>query len=186
MKEISQPHDKFFKEVFSRPGVGKDFLLNYLPSEITELLNLESLELTRDSFLDKRLRAHFSDIIYKAQLKDGTEVYVYALLEHKSYPAYLVAFQLLRSMVRIWERVLRKKEEDKKGKKGKKDLPFYLPPIIPIVIYHGKPKWNVALNFRALFSPHLKLESYIPNFSYVPYDISHYDDDEIKGRVILK
>lgn len=47
------------------------------------------------------------------------------LLEHKSKPEVWVALQLLRYMVRIWERL-----QHRKVKK--------LPPIIPIVVYHGE------------------------------------------------
>ena len=34
MTDITHPHDKFFKEVFSRQEVAADFLRNYLPEEV--------------------------------------------------------------------------------------------------------------------------------------------------------
>ncbi|MBF0526436.1 MAG: Rpn family recombination-promoting nuclease/putative transposase [Deltaproteobacteria bacterium] len=33
-------HDRFFKEVFSEQDVARDFLSNYLPAQILELLDL--------------------------------------------------------------------------------------------------------------------------------------------------
>ena len=34
--DISNPHDHFFKEVFSREDVGRGFILTCLPSGITD------------------------------------------------------------------------------------------------------------------------------------------------------
>jgi len=34
MTEITNPHDKFFKEIFSRQEVAVDFLRNYIPKEV--------------------------------------------------------------------------------------------------------------------------------------------------------
>ncbi|MBU0566773.1 Rpn family recombination-promoting nuclease/putative transposase [bacterium] len=33
MNRITNPHDKFFKEVFNRRETAKEFLLNYLPDK---------------------------------------------------------------------------------------------------------------------------------------------------------
>jgi len=48
MNNIKNPHDKFFKEVFSRKDIMEEFLLTYLPGNIVEHLNLKSLEYTKD------------------------------------------------------------------------------------------------------------------------------------------
>ena len=123
MTEISNPHDKFFKEVFSRREVAVDFLRNYLPNDVFSCLDEESIYLKKDSFVDKELATCFSDLLYQTSLTNGTNSYVYVLFEHKSYPEPLVAFHLLRYMVRIWE------QDFKQGFSGK------LPTVIPIVIY---------------------------------------------------
>ena len=34
MPEITNPHDRFFKEVFARKEVAADFLRNYLPADV--------------------------------------------------------------------------------------------------------------------------------------------------------
>jgi len=68
MAEISNPHDKFFKEVFSRREVAVDFLRNYLPEEVFSCLDEESIHLRKDSFVDKELRAYFSDLLYQERI----------------------------------------------------------------------------------------------------------------------
>ena len=174
MTEISNPHDKFFKEVFSRREVAVDFLRNYLPNDIFSCLDEESISLKKDSFVDKELAAYFSDLLYQTSLKDGTDSYVYVLFEHKSYPEPLVAFHLLRYMVRIWEQDL------KQGFSGK------LPTVIPIVIYHGIAGWKVDERLINLFNCPKELKSFLPDFTYVLCDISRFSDEEIRGVVILK
>ena len=77
MTEISNPHNKFFKEVFSRREVAVDFFRNYLPNDVFSCLDEESIYLRKDSFVDKELRTYFSDLLYQASLKDGTDSYVY-------------------------------------------------------------------------------------------------------------
>lgn len=64
MSEISHPHDKFFKETFSRVEVARDFLNNYLPPSAIEDLDLNTMELQPDSFVDQDLQTHFSDLLY--------------------------------------------------------------------------------------------------------------------------
>src|SRR3712207_4547968 len=99
---LSNPHDRFFKEVFSRQENARSFLQHYLPPEISPLLDFSALEISKDSFSDPALQEHLSDLLYKVTLHECTETHIYVLFEHKSYPERLVAFQLLRYMVRIW------------------------------------------------------------------------------------
>ena len=53
MEEITRPHDRFFKETFSQVETARDFVRHYLPKEIAALLNLDTLEVTKDSFVDE-------------------------------------------------------------------------------------------------------------------------------------
>ena len=169
------PHDRFFKESWSRQEVARDFLSYYLPAKIVALLDIDTLELTKDSFVNKELSEYFSDLLYKVDLRDGRAVYVYVLLEHKSYPEPLIAFDLLRYMVEIWNLLL------KQAKAGKK-----LPMIIPVVLYHGRPRWHIAQDFRSLIADDGKLERYLPDFHYELCDLSDFEDEEIKGAVVLR
>jgi len=67
-----------------------------------ENIDLESLTMVKDSFVEKELRQHFSDLLYTVHHQQG-ELYLYFLFEHKSSPDPWVGLQLLRYQVRIWE-----------------------------------------------------------------------------------
>ena len=58
------PHDKFFKEIFSRKNEVKDFIQGFLPTEIVENIQFESLELDSNSYVDEELKENFADIVY--------------------------------------------------------------------------------------------------------------------------
>lgn len=170
-KQKTNAHDKFFKAVFGRPAVAADFLRRYLPPSIVELLDLTRIELEKDSFIDARLRQHFSDLLYRVGLAGGGEAYLYFLLEHKSQPDQWVALQLLRYLAQAWER-LRQKGAGK------------LPLIIPVVFYHGSARWDVSEQFHALFDVDprtVELLDYVPGFKYYLCDLSRYADEELEG-----
>lgn len=174
MDEIKQPHDHFFQHSFARREVAADFLRNYLPEPVRRLLDLDTLALTKDSFVDEALRDHFSDLLYQLRLRDGSTARVYLLFEHKSYPAELVAFQLLRYMVRIWEEMLREEPAAE------------LRPIIPLVLYHGRTQWHVQQNFGALLQGPEELRPYWPEFNYELYDLTRYSDADLVGAAMLQ
>ena len=174
MSGITNPHDKFFKENFSQPEITKDFLTHYLPPDVRNLLNLDQITIQKDSFIDSDFQEHFSDLLFLIPMKDGGDAYIYTLFEHKSYPDSWVALQLLRYMVKIWERDV--KEEDG-------DL---LLPIIPIVVYHGEEEWNISTQFIDRFLPDKILQRFSPKFEYLIYDIPRLQNDEIAGTNKLR
>ncbi len=57
---INKPHDKFFKETLSDLETTKDFMKNYLPAELLQLIDLESISPQKDSFIEKELEEAFS------------------------------------------------------------------------------------------------------------------------------
>lgn len=43
MDQIINPHDKFVKEIFTRSDATREFFENYMPGNIVNLLDLDSL-----------------------------------------------------------------------------------------------------------------------------------------------
>jgi predicted transposase/invertase (TIGR01784 family) len=175
--KVSNPHDKFFKENFSKVEVAKSFVENYLPSEVLKIIDINTLKPQKDSFINKDLEEVFSDMLFQVNM-NGEIGYLYFLFEHKSYVSPNVAFQLLRYMIEIWDAKIKNENQEK------------LPMIIPLVIYHGKEKWKVKTSLGQMVNGYNdlpnKVRKYIPNYEYLIYDLSHYTDDEIKGVIRLK
>jgi predicted transposase/invertase (TIGR01784 family) len=175
--KIQNPHDRFFKETFGKVEVAKDFLNNYLPESIMQVIDIDTLEPQKDSFINEKLQEGFSDLLFKANI-NNREGYIYFLFEHKSYTSKDIAFQLLRYMVEIW------------GAKTKKEKADELPVIIPLVVYHGKGRWKIGTTLGEMITGYEDLPEDIkkvtPNYEYLLYDLSRYTDDEIKGEVQLR
>ncbi|AGL03684.1 Rpn family recombination-promoting nuclease/putative transposase [Desulfoscipio gibsoniae] len=174
--KIQNPHDKFFKETLGNVAVAKDFLNNYLPQSVMNIIDVDTLEPQKDSFINKKLQESFSDLLFKASI-NKREGYLYFLFEHKSQPSRDIAFQLLRYMVEIWNAKISKEET------------YELPVIIPLVVYHGQEGWNIkALGEMIPRYEELPrdVQAFIPDYKYLLYDLSRYTDREIKGEAQLR
>ena len=173
--EINNPHDAFFKSLLGRRAMAAQFIRLYLPREATQALDLRTLERRETSFVSEELRRYFSDLIYRVKLKDGGDAYIYILLEHKSAPDKWAALQLLGYEVKLWE----------EAREGGADR---LPLIIPVLVYHGRQRWNVGRDFRSLVTGAEREEwsRYVPQFEYYLCDLSLFDDDQIAGSPELR
>ena len=175
--KIQNPHDKLFKATFANIEVAKDFLNNYLPQNIMNIVDIDTLEPQKDSFINKELKEEFSDLLFSVNINQN-EGYLYFLFEHKSYTSRDVSFQLLKYMIEIWEAKI--------NKEGVIELPI----VIPIIIYHGKDKWKIKTTLGEMIDGYAELpediKKYIPNYEYLLYDISRFTDKEIKGKAQLK
>ncbi|MEE4357433.1 MAG: Rpn family recombination-promoting nuclease/putative transposase [Desulfococcaceae bacterium] len=174
MQEITNPHDRFFRETFTRKDIAENFLDVYLPEEIRGNIQLSTLSPVKDSFVDKELREHFSDILYTVKYRE-TDLFIYLLFEHKSFPDRFAGFQFFRYKAKIWEQYLKQNPKAKK-----------LPPVFPMLLCHGKTEWNIPLNFQALIQKEEFPDKYIPEFHYELYDISHIPEAEIRGKVLTR
>lgn len=171
------PHDSFFKKTIGRIEVAENFLINYLPESIRNSVDTKTLVPQKDSFIDKDLNETFADLLFKADI-DGEEGYIYFLFEHKSYTTKDVSLQLLKYMTAIWEAKVKNEKE------------YKLPVILPLLIYHGKERWNAGNSLGNIIKGYDSLSNdikkYIPNYEYLLYDISKYTDDEIKGNAYIR
>lgn len=171
--KVQNPHDKFFKETLGNVSTAKDFLIHYLPENIISVIDINTIDLQKDSFINEELEESFSDLLFKVEVHNR-EGYLYFLFEHKSYSDKRIAFQLLKYMVEIWEAKMNKEEA--------KDLPI----IIPLVIHHGRSSWRIPSNLGAMLDGYEELQEdlkvYVPNFEYLLYDLSAYAEEDIKGK----
>ncbi|MFM9951249.1 MAG: Rpn family recombination-promoting nuclease/putative transposase [Saprospiraceae bacterium] len=165
MKKPRHPHDHFFRQSFGLPEVALDYLRNFLPKELAEKLHFEAIERVEGSFVSRKLQAHISDIIYRCPLKSKGSAYITFLFEHKSTPQTYPHLQLMRYMLEVWERAV----EEKKS----------LPLIVPIIVYHGKTRWELKQFSDSFEDWDESLRPYLPAFDYLLTDLSRLDDEVI-------
>ncbi|MCA1787178.1 MAG: Rpn family recombination-promoting nuclease/putative transposase, partial [Desulfobacteraceae bacterium] len=99
---VINPHDKVFQTAYSDLENARSLLYHRLPDKVLKLVDLNTLEISKDSFIEKELADYYSDMLYRVMLKDGSQGFIYVLFEHKSYFDRFVHLQLLEYMVKIW------------------------------------------------------------------------------------
>ncbi len=169
---LTNPHDRFFRHFLADRERARAFLRHVLPPDVLVHLDLTRLTQEEGSFVDPELRAQQGDVLFRVRMKGGQRpVYVYVLFEHKSYPDRWVAWQLLRYMVRIWEREWQRERK--------------LAPIVPVVVYHGVQGWTAPRAFEALVAAPEALRGYVPDFSYRLYDLNEVEDAVLWQEMVI-
>ena len=154
---VYQAHDKFFKLTFTDKGVKESFLQTYLPEELSREIDLSTVEEVNPSFISENFQLKESDLLIKVRAL-GKPIYILFLMEHKSYKDRKTPLQILRYFVDIWESQLAKKEK--------------LTPILPVVIYEGKNKWNYPQMGEYFKDLPDEWKAYLPLYKTLFFDFS--------------
>ncbi|MBL8727477.1 MAG: Rpn family recombination-promoting nuclease/putative transposase [Planctomycetes bacterium] len=135
---IQHPHDALFRGVFGDPERAGELLRSTLPDAVTAAIDWATLRAVEGSFVDEALRGQQADLLIRATAQ-GRATLLYVLLEHKADDDRFTALQLLRDVVRIWQRCRRDEPERPR-----------LPPVLPLVLHHGPRPWRSPRDLRAL------------------------------------
>lgn len=173
-------HDDFFAASMRYPVIARDFLKNYLSPIILKSINLKTLNRVPDTFAGRR-QNHLVDVLYTVNMVDeqgkdtGEEALLWIIFEHKSAPDRFLPLQLDRYRTEIWEMW---RKQRKKGKQSIK----HLPPIWPIVVYHGTTSpYPYSTNIRDLFEDQALARSMFDE-GYQLIDLTQISDDDLKKQ----
>jgi predicted transposase/invertase (TIGR01784 family) len=100
-EKLRSMHDEVVKDFLSENETAKSFFKEYLPAAIVRNLDFNTLQICKDTFINKKLAKYFSDILYRIKL-NAVDIFIYLLIDHKSRGERLIGFQFLKYMVRIW------------------------------------------------------------------------------------
>ena len=70
-KKITDPHDTIFKTSFSDKANAIDLINGTFPKEIVENLKLETLTLESTTYIDRKLKKYYSDLVYTCKYKES-------------------------------------------------------------------------------------------------------------------
>ncbi len=173
---VESPHDRLFKDAFGSPEAARGMIRALVPTSIVEKLDLDSLAPLPGTFVDEALAGSQSDLLFSVSLA-GRPALVYLLLEHKSFPDRWVTLQLAGYILRIWEM-----------SRTLKPPPRFLPPVIPLVVYHGPSGWTAPSRLINLVDPVCEsipeLARLTPNFEPLVDDLTQASDQELLSRAI--
>ncbi len=165
-KKHLTPHDRLFRNTFSYRSEVLLFIKNFCPKSIYGHLDFRTLKIQNTSFVNEKLENSYSDINYTCKWRGSNrEVLLSFLFEHKSYPVKFAEMQLLRYLLEGYEYQL------------KQGGPYSL--IVPILLYHGKEKFNKTTFFENLELSDSDFGRYFPGFEFIKVDLSRYSDEEL-------
>ena len=168
---IQNPHDKLFKAALQYPDLAKEFIQTHLPESILKKINLNSIEVSPNTFIDEELRLSESDVLLKC-LMDGEEGYLYLLCEHQSTQDNLMPFRLLKYLIKIWDY--------HQSNANKRNTPF--PVIFPCVFYSGNGVYKKARAVWELCGNHAELMRYILQQPFHLIDVNLIPEQELIER----
>ncbi|WP_239382378.1 Rpn family recombination-promoting nuclease/putative transposase, partial [Frankia sp. CIT1] len=137
-------------------------------------LDLDKLALVPGSLVDATLRWRHTDLLFTAPL-DGREAFVYVLIEHQSGNDPMMAFRMLRYVVRIWDRYLADHPRASR-----------LPAVIPLVVHHDDRAWTAPVEVADLVDLDAGLieawRDHLPRFRFLLDDLVRVDAQALRER----
>lgn len=166
-KNTISHHDHVFKAVMSDPNAMRDLLDVHLPAQWRERCDLNTLQLQPGSFIERDLKAYYSDILYRVNIDGGESGYIYVTVEHQSRADALIAFRLMRYAIAAMQQHITQHKSKT------------VPVVIPLLFYAGQPSPHpYPMNWLACFNqPELAREVYSSDFPLA--DVTVIPDEEL-------
>lgn len=159
MANIYSPHDSFFRSVLADSQMALDYFKSALPDHLIHLLDLATLKRVPDSYVSGELEKTMSDVVYTCLRRDGKgDVAICLLVEHKSKPDKYTPVQVGGYLFSGYQQQIKQRHRQ-------------LSPIIPVLFYHGKQKWEYWTLDKLFNELGDGLLGFIPNFEYVYHNL---------------
>ncbi len=172
----SKAKDSGGKLIFENDTLCSQFLRNYSGIEILKDVRPEDIEDVSERYIPMFTEERNSDVVKRIRL-GNKELFVVALIEHKSRVDYNVIMQLMRYMVYIWENYEKDLEKDHPRISARPS--FKYPPIIPIVYYEGNDTWTAATRLSERIYLSDVFSDYIPDYSYLLFRLYDHEQSEL-------
>ena len=165
----------FFIWTFQIQRLAKAFLQVVLAAELLKCLDLDAMTTEETHLTDDVFKNLFADVIYRIPIKD-TEHYVefFVILEHKSSNDFWTILQLWGYVCYVIRR-----EFDRADKAGQATVDYRLPPVIAIIVHHGKSKFTGKTELSELFLQLPGIDKYLPKLQAVLFDLNAISEDDL-------
>ena len=154
-------HDHSDRQLFSHVEMVRDLLTGFVRDDWVHSLDLGSLEPVKGSFVTDDYRDREDDLIWRVRWSDGW-LYVYILIEFQSTEDRFMAVRIANYATLLYQDLIAQVALSPSGR---------LPPVLPIVLYNGEPRWTAQTELFSLIEPVPGgLERYRPQWSYLLLD----------------
>ena len=125
-------HDHSYKLLFSHPEMVADLLRGFVLEDWVKDLDFATLERVSGGYVADDLREREDDIVWRVRFGGGW-LYVYLLIEFQSSVDHFMAVRVLAYLGLLYQDIIRT---------GGLTAERLLPPVLPVVLYNGRPRWN--------------------------------------------
>jgi hypothetical protein len=171
-------HDSLYHKIFGHPGMVSQLLRDFLAEPWLDDLDLERMERLNAKFHAETSERREGDMIWRIPRHGGGDTYLMLLLEFQSTPDRWMALRALVYVGLLWQHLVREKQLPPDG---------MLPPVLPVVVYNGDPRWAMPLALRELVGlpADTPLWRYQPDVRYHVVDEGAFSDDDLAARDTL-
>ncbi len=182
-------HDAAWKRLFSYPDMVRGLLAGFVLPERTEKPHLATLEPVPANLVSDTLRERVEDRVWRVRYRDR-RLDLMVCLEFQSTVDRTMAVRVLEYSTLLYQELLRNRElrqavqaePDGKGR-PRRVKPNPLPPVLPIVLYHGRRRWWAKEDVAELCGPlGERLAPYQPSQRYLVLDVGRYTGPLPGGR----
>ncbi|MBK9371040.1 MAG: Rpn family recombination-promoting nuclease/putative transposase, partial [Deltaproteobacteria bacterium] len=169
---MSNPHDAFFKSLFSDTAELISLLRDLLHPEVVRQLDLDGLKPLPTEVVRASLNLGLSDLRFSVPWRVGGHLALRLLLEHQSTADPTMPLRALRYILDVWS------TPPRDGHK--------LPVALTVIIFHGPRPWSAARALSELYDappealPYLR--PHLPELCLHLIDLVERDEDNIPGQ----
>lgn len=165
-------HDTSYKRLFSHPRMMEDFLRAFVREPWVADLDFSTLEKMGSDFVSEKGDTRDGDVVWRVSFR-GDWLYVCVLLEFQSKVDPRMALRMLVYVGLFYQELIRRGLV----KRGQK-----LPPVLPVVLYNGKPEWDAPRDLWDLIAAvPAGLERYQPRMQYFLLDEGRLAESELSS-----
>ena len=174
LEKLTLTHDGYFIEAFGAKRFAIAFLKKVLPRITIDCLELKRLTVDDRNLTDDLFKKAIADVVYRVPIKN-TKKYAnfFVIVEHKSYQDELTIFQLWCYLFLVCRREFQAAQD-----RGEVKVGYRLPPIIVIILHHGKSEFKGATELSNMFVSIPGLDGYYPGLQAVLFDLNTIEDDD--------
>ncbi len=171
-------HDALYHRLFSQPAMVAQLLREFVAEPWVAELDLDGMERVNAKFHAPRGIRRDGDVIWRIPLKTGGEAYLLLMLEFQSTQDRWMALRVMTYAGLLWQHIVQEKRLIPDAR---------LPPIFPVVLYNGDPRWTMPVSLAPLIrlpqgSP---LWRWQPEIRYHILDEGAFSHADLAGRDTL-
>ena len=173
---MARKHDETYRLIFSQRAAVEELIRHFVGRGLADELDFDTLEPLPTNRISGGLVQRRLDLLYKVRSRDAW-LYLLILLEFQSENDSFMALRFLTYTCLTYEELIRRGEVTPRNT---------LPPLLPVTIYNGRPRWRAATDVAELIAPVTgPLARYLPSFRYLVLDLQRIGGKDPGSRDLV-